>query len=190
MKRSAASQSGSSPGSSATSSIDRPVCSALSNAAWADGKLVLPAAGERVLELVARERLDLREVALGDEAEVRLALLVLLQLLIDDLPSDGLPVFESRERMAEPGRVGPEAAQPAELLSSIRMPEAEPVPSWYRDRSRRRVLAGLDARDQPVASVEAENVARLELRLGRELVHTLLAGPPPRHNEVVEVAVR
>ena len=139
---------------------------------------------------MARERLDLREVALGDEAEVRLALLVLLQLLIDDLPSDGLPVFESRERMAEPGRVGPEAAQPAELLSSIRMPEAEPVPSWYRDRSRRRVLAGLDARDQPVASVEAENVARLELRLGRELVHTLLAGPPPRHNEVVEVAVR
>ena len=44
--------------------------------------------------------------------------------------------------MAEPGSVGPEAAEPAELLSSVRMPEAQPVPSRFRDRSRRRVLAG------------------------------------------------
>jgi hypothetical protein len=39
-----------------------------------------------VLELVIRERLDLREVTLG-QAEARLALLVLLQLLVDDLPA-------------------------------------------------------------------------------------------------------
>ena len=88
------------------------------------GEAPLLAPGERVLELVTRERLDLREVTLGSEAEVRLALLVLLELLVDDLPADGLPVFESRERVAEPGSVGPEAAEPAELLSSIRMPEA------------------------------------------------------------------
>jgi len=92
--------------------------------------------------------------------------------------------------VAEPRSVGPEPAEPAELLSSLRMPEAQPVPSWYRDHSRRRVVTGLDAREQPVLSVEAEHVARLELVLGRELVHTLLAGPPPRHDEVVEVAVR
>jgi hypothetical protein len=70
------------------------------------------------------------------------------------------------------------------------MSEAQAVPSRDRDRTRRRVVAGLDARDQPVASVEAEHIARLERVLGRELVYTLLAGPPPRHHEVVEVAVR
>jgi hypothetical protein len=68
------------------------------------GELVLLASSERVLELVTRERLDLREVTLGSEAEVRLALLVLLQLLVDD-PATGCPFRESNE--AEPGRVGP-----------------------------------------------------------------------------------
>jgi hypothetical protein len=82
-----------------------------------------------VLELVTRERLDLRVVAVGREAEVRLAVLVLLQLLVDDLPADRLSVLERRERVAEPGSVGPEAAEPADLLSPIWMPEAQPVPS-------------------------------------------------------------
>ena len=112
------------------------------------GELVLPAPSERVLELVTRERLDLREVTLGSEAEVRLALLVLLQLLVDG---------------------------------------TEPVP-----RSLAATPPGRSRCSRPASSssVEAENVARLELVLGRELVHALLAGPPPRHDEVVEVAVR
>src|SRR5512133_1238095 len=137
------------------------------------------------------QRLDLREVTLGGEAEVPLALVVALELLIDDLPAHWLPVFERRERVAKPRSVRAEAAQRAELLSSIGMPEPQPVASGPGYCSGRRVAAGLDARDQPVASVEAEDVARLEGILGRELVQALLAGvPPPRDHDVVEVAVR
>ena len=133
-----------------------------------------------MLKLVVRQRLDLREVALCREAEVRLALLVLLELLVDDLPADGLPVLERRKRVAEPRSVGAETTEPAELLPSVRMPQPEPVPCRDGDRPGRPLVGGLDARDQPVAPVEAENVSRLELVLGRELVQALLPGPPSR----------
>ena len=75
-----------------------------------------------MLELVVRQRLDLRVVAFGGEIEVRLALVIAPELLVDDLPADGLPVLERRERVADPRSVGAEAAEPAELLPSIGMP--------------------------------------------------------------------
>ena len=59
-----------------------------------------------MLELVVRQRLGFGVVTLGGEAEIRLALLVVLEPLVDDLPADRLSLFEGRERVAEPGSVG------------------------------------------------------------------------------------
>ena len=95
-----------------------------------------------MLELVVRQRLHLREVALGGEAEVRLALVVALELLVDDLPADGLPVLERRERVAEPWRVRAEAAEAPKLLPLIWMPQPQPVPRRNALGPRRPVVGG------------------------------------------------
>ena len=112
MKRSASAQSGSSPGSRATSSIESPSCSARERAAAAaagSSSVLVP--GERVLELVVGESLRLLVVALCDEVEVRLSVLVARELLFHDLPADRLSVLDGRQRVAEPRCVGPEAPE-------------------------------------------------------------------------------
>ena len=86
MKRSASSQSGSSPGSRASSSIDNPSWSARLKRRLDRGR-ELVVAGEGVLELVVGRRLGLVVVALGDEVQVRGTLLVLFESLLDDRPA-------------------------------------------------------------------------------------------------------
>ena len=55
-----------------------------------------------MLELVVGQiALGLAVVALRDEVEERLALLVVGERLLDDLPADGSPVLDRRERVAE-----------------------------------------------------------------------------------------
>ena len=171
MNRSAASQSGSSPGSSATSSTERPSSAARERRRGALDELVVALPGQRVLELVVRQRrLCLLEVALRQEVEVRLAARVERQLLVDDLPADRAPGRFGRERVAEAGRARSEAPERPDVLTPVRIPQPKPVARGLRPRA-----VALDPLDEPVAPLEPDHVARLERLLRRVGVYVLLA---------------
>ena len=100
------------------------------------GQLVEP--GECVLELVVCQvAVGLAVVALGDEVEERLAGVVERQPLVDYLPAHRLPFEDRRERVPEPGAVGPVAAEATELLVAVRVNHAQPVASEPRERAGR-----------------------------------------------------
>jgi hypothetical protein len=74
-----------------------------------------------VLQLVIRKLIELREVTLCDELEVRGAVGVERQPLVLDLPADLLAVLLGSERVTESRRIRPEPPEPAELLAAVRM---------------------------------------------------------------------
>ena len=122
MYASASAQSGASPGSSATSSTNRPAASALASAAPRLGGLL---ARERVLQLVLgqlRRVLALAVVAFGRQVEVRVAVRAVGEPLVDDLPAHRLPVLDRAQRVADPGSVGAVASERAELLAPVGVP--------------------------------------------------------------------
>src|SRR5215207_3749968 len=78
--------------------------------------------------------------------------------------------------MTEPGRIGPEPPEPADLLAPVRMVEPEPIASRLRESPGRRPLAArVNVLDQPVAPLEPDHVAGAEGLLGRVLALLLLA---------------
>ena len=81
------------------------------------------------------QRLDLLEVPLCSEVEVRLTLVVVRELLIADLPADRLFVLDRREGVAEARGIRPVAAEGADLLSSVGMMEAQAVPRRLCERA-------------------------------------------------------
>src|SRR6266540_5258098 len=98
-----------------------------------------------MLELVVRKLRLLGEVTLGREVEIRLALLVVGEALLDDLPADRPSVFSGCERVAVPGRVGAQAPKDAQLLAAVRMAQPQAVARRLgHDARRRRVLDGVD----------------------------------------------
>src|SRR5439155_22665056 len=129
--------------------------------------------GEGVLELMLGQRgwiVVLAEVSPRRQVEVRLTLLVLCQPRVRDLPAHGRAVLESAERVPDGGRVGPVAPEGAELLAPVGVAKAQPV------AGRREVDAALlHLRDEPVAALEVDDLARLELRLARVRVLALPA---------------
>ena len=68
-----------------------------------------------------RKLIELGEVTLCDELEVRLAVGVERQTLVLDLPADLLAVLLGGERVTELRRIRPEPPEPAELLAAVRM---------------------------------------------------------------------
>src|SRR5439155_10004146 len=130
------------------------------------------ALSERVLELVIGKLLELAEVALGDEIEIGLALLVVREALVDDLPADWMPVVQGGERVPELGPIRPVPAESSELLAPVRVNEAKPVAGGPRHQPAFLV----DTADQPVASFQPDDGAGAELLVAGVLVHPLDAG--------------
>ncbi len=98
-------------------------------------QLVLGTTRERVLELVVRQiPVALGEVALRDELEVGLAVVVAREPLVDDRPADRLAVDHGREGVAEPGRTRGEATERARLSAAVRMVERESIARRLRGR--------------------------------------------------------
>ena len=89
---------------------------------------------QRVLELVIGKLLDLREVALGDELQVRLALLVPRQLFVDDGPRQRLSLRSGCECVPKPGGAGPKPAEAAGFFAAVRVVEHQAVPGGRRRR--------------------------------------------------------
>jgi len=61
--------------------------------------------------------------------------------LVDDLPRPRAARLGRRERVAKPGRVGPVAAEGAELLAPVLVVEPKAVPSGLADCARRVEIA-------------------------------------------------
>jgi hypothetical protein len=93
---------------------------------------------ERVFELVGRKLLHLAVVALGNELEVGLALLVPFEARIHDFPADRLAVVGRRERVAQLRRCRPVPAERSQLLPLVRMQEAHAIARRFRQRARAR----------------------------------------------------
>jgi len=113
---------------------------------------------------------------LRDEVEVRVAGLVARDLLFDDLPAGRLSVLDRRQRMAEPRRAGTEAPEGADVLASSGMTKAQAIASRRCERPRRTIFDRLDARDQPEAAVEPNDVELGQSFCGIELAIPVLAG--------------
>jgi adenylate kinase family enzyme len=133
-------------------------------------QLLLRTAGERVLELVVGNLLDLGVVALGDELQVGLAVLVPSHALIDDLPADRLAVLDRRECMPEPRRAGAVATKSARLDAAVRASELEAVAGRLRRRGE-----PVHTLDQPVAPLESQDGTDLERHVRCVLVDALIA---------------
>jgi hypothetical protein len=112
-----------------------------------------------VLELVVghvRQLVELEEVALRDQLEVRLALVVVRELYVDHLPARRDSLLDCRERVAEPRRVVAPAAEGAELQPPARLSKAEAVARRLGNDT----PIGVDALDEPVAASKPDDVAR------------------------------
>jgi hypothetical protein len=112
-----------------------------------------------VLELVVghvRQLVELEEVALRDQLEVRLAVVVAGKLYVDHLPARRVSVLDRRERVPEPRRVVAPAAEGAELQPPARMSQAEAVARRPGDDT----PIGVNALDEPIAASEPDDVAR------------------------------
>ena len=133
--------------------------------------------------------LRLLVVALCDEVEVRLSVLVARELLFHDLPADRLSVLDGRQRVAEPRCVGPEAPEGSELLAPRGVTKAQPITRRFGNCPRRSILGPLDARDQPETAVEANDAAWSERIIRGELAHALHSGARDGHDLIMEVAV-
>src|SRR5439155_25264611 len=136
----------------------------------------LRSCGEGVLELVVGQVLRVAVVSFGRQIEEGLALLVVGQALVHDLPADGLAVLDRGEAVAEPWCVGTIAAKRPELLAPVRMVQAEAVASRLcKDAGRLSVR--LQALDKPVASLEPEHLPGLEWLVRRVRMNSLRPGP-------------
>jgi len=145
------------------------------------GRAVVVLAFERVLELVLRQRrrlVGLAVVALGGQVELRLALLVLGEPGVHDLPADRRAVLESAERVPDRRRVVPIAPEGAELLVPVRVPQPQPIA-----RRLQRDARPVHALHEPVAPFVADDGPRDERLLARVRVHALV----PRTADVHEL---
>ena len=116
-----------------------------------------------MLELVVGQvSIGLPVVALCDEVEERLVLLVMGERLLDDLPADRGPVLGRRERVAEPRAAGPHAPEGTQLLAPVRVAEAQAVTGRLGDDAGG--LALLDRIHEPVAAVQCHQCPGLGAR--------------------------
>ena len=147
-------------------------------------QLVLSRLSECVLELVIGSSSHLREVTLGRQYEVRLAVLVPLQALVDDLPVDGPTVLDRRKRVADLRQSPDGSGERADLFAPVRVPQSEAVA-----RRPRHGTGAVDALDQPVAALEPEHRADLE-RILRRVLHHVLSPVPVVRDDLVVVAAQ
>ena len=138
-----------------------------------------------MLELVIRQSLELAEVALGDDVEIRFFLLVAGQARLGDGPRDRQAVLDRGERMTDAWCVRPPASEGTELLVTVGVTKSQAIPSRLDDEPGR-IRARLDSFDEPVAAGLPEDVARSERRIGRVRVHALAPGTGEGDNLVPE----